>query len=175
MDTKCIDHTKCGKCSCCGECCGPFIPITYHEIKKIKKAIQEHGITYNPEDYVSDRGIEMQCPFLNTQTRRCKLHEINSNLKPEVCKRFRCNLSEDVIHKNKLYFDSRADVNGNSGKFMSLDLVFFDNPFMLLVYAVYILKHNTPEKLNQFLLNTGNKDIVDAINDGRIELEWSGE
>lgn len=170
-----VDNTCKGKCSGCAECCGPFIPITYHEVKKIKKVIKEYNLTYNPHDYITSRGIEIQCPFLNPQTRKCKLHEISVIHKPEVCKVFKCCLSEDTIHKNKLYFDSRADINGATGTFKGLDLIFFDNPFMTLMYSVYHLKQNTPDKLDRFLRDTGNSDVADAIKRGDIQLEWSDD
>lgn len=160
------------KCSQCGECCGPFLPLTYKEIRKIKQAIKDYNLTFNVNDYVTDDGVHMQCPFLNMKTRKCKLHEINPSLKPSVCKKFICCLDEYTIHKNKLYFDNRADVNGFSGKFIPMDLIFFDTPFFLLLYATRELHRDTEESLLEFLYETGNKDVAEAIKDGRIKLEW---
>lgn len=169
-----VINNCCGKkCSQCGECCGPFLPLTYHEIKKIKKAVKEHNLTFTIKDYINPTGIHLQCPFLDMKTKLCKLHAISSTLKPEVCKRFMCNLDAQTIHNNKVYFDNRADVNGFSGKFIPMDLIFFDSPMFLLLYATRVLNKNTEEELFKFLYDTGNKDVAEAIKDGRIKLDWS--
>lgn len=169
-----VTNNCCGKkCSQCGECCGPFLPLTYHEIKKIKKAIKDYNITYDVNEYIIDTGVYMQCPFLDMKTRKCKLHAISSTLKPEVCRKFQCNLDAQTIHNNKIYFDNRADVNGFSSRFIPMDLIFFDSPFMLLFYATRELKIEDEETLLKFLNDTGNKDVAEAIKDGNIKLEWS--
>jgi Fe-S-cluster containining protein len=169
-----ITNNCCGKkCSQCGECCGPFLPLTYKEIKRIKKAIKEHNITFNIHDFLTNTDIIFQCPFLDLNTNLCKLHAIDTSLKPEVCKRFSCSNSEEVIDKNRTYFDKRAEVNGDSGTFKPMDLIFFDSPVFLLIYAQRVLHVDSQEKLLNFLNNTGNKDIAEAILNGNIELEWS--
>lgn len=160
------------KCSQCGECCGPFLPLTYKEIRKIKQAIKDYNLTFDVKDYLTDDGVHMQCPFLNMKTRKCKLHEISPSLKPGVCRKFICCLDEYTLHKNKLYFDNRADVNGFSGKFIPMDLIFYDTPMFLLLYATRELHRDTEESLLEFLYETGNKDVAEAIKDGRIKLGW---
>ena len=53
-----------------------------------------------------------------------------------------------------------------------MDLIFYDTPFFLLMYATRELHKDTEEKLLEFLYETGNKDVAEAIKDGRIKLEW---
>lgn len=174
MKNNTVTNNCCGKkCSQCGECCGPFLPLTYKEIKRIKKVIKDYNLTFDIKDYIKDDSIHMQCPFLDMKSRLCKLHAINPVLKPDVCKKFMCNLDELTIHNNKVYFDNRAEVNGFSGKFIPMDLIFYNSPMFLLLYATRELKCDTPAKLDKFLRDTGNKEVADAIKDGRIKLEWS--
>ena len=54
-----------------------------------------------------------------------------------------------------------------------MDLIFYDSPFFLLMYAVNVLNIKGDYKLIKFLSETGNKDVAEAIKDGRIKLEWS--
>lgn len=171
---KTVTNNCCGKsCSRCGQCCGPFLPLTYKEIKRIKKAIKEHNITFNIHEYLTKTDIIFQCPFLDLSTNLCKLHAIDTSLKPEVCRRFSCSNSEEVINKNRIYFDKRAEVNGDSGTFRPMDLIFFDSPAFLLIYAQRVLNVSSQERLLKFLYDTGNKDVAEAILNGNIKLEWS--
>ena len=174
MKNNTVTNNCCGKkCSQCGECCGPFLPLTYKEIKRIKKAIKDYNLTFDIKDYITEEGIIMQCPFLDLKSRLCKLHAIDPVLKPDVCKKFLCCNSEEVIHNNKVYYDSRADINGDSGKFMPMDLIFYNIPFFLIMYAVIVLHYDSDESLIEFLNNTGNKDVAEGIINGNIKLEWS--
>ena len=169
-----VTNNCCGrKCSQCAECCGPFLPLTYKEIKRIKQAIKDYNLTFDYQEYIQGNDIHMQCPFLDMKTRKCKLHMINSQLKPEVCKRFSCCLDEKTLHNNRIYFDSRADVNGSSGTFIPMDLIFFDTPFFLFMYIQKVIKPKNQEELLDFLYDTGNREVAEAIKDGRIKLEWS--
>ena len=160
-------------CACCGECCTTFLPITYKEIKRIKKAIKEHNITYNQGDFLDPENLRLLCPFLDMKTKKCKLHLISSQLKPDICKAFKCSQPISLIEKNKKYYYDRADFNGHNGTVVPMELIFYDNPLPLLVYAIRVLHNDTPDKLLNYLERTGNKDVADAIRDGRIQLEWS--
>ena len=122
------------KCSQCGECCGPFLPLTYHEIKKIKKAIKDYNITYNVNEYITDTGIHIQCPFLDMKTRKCKLHAISTTLKPEVCRRFQCNLDAQTIHNNKIY---KINLLDNSTSLVNFTLTWSPNSSYLEANAHY--------------------------------------
>lgn len=170
---KITNNTCNGKCSGCGECCSNTIPLFLPEIKRIKKAIKDYNITYDYKDFITPEGIHMLCPFLDTKTKRCKLHQIDYNLKPEVCKKFSCGNSDKIINKNRKYFDTHADINGFSGIFKPLELIFFDNPMSLLLLASREFHCDTPEKLDLFLRKFGNSDVADAIKDGKIVLDWS--
>lgn len=169
----CSNNCRNGKCSCCGECCGNILPITKEEYQKIKEAIKKYNIQYDYHDFITKEGVHMLCPFLDMKTRKCKLHAIDYNLKPEVCKEFKCCNPDSIIDKNRKYYDSRADFNGNSGILKPFDLLFFDNPMMLLMLANNIAHVQSEEQMIHFLESTGNKDVADAIRSGKIKLDWS--
>ena len=163
------------KCSCCGECCTTFLPITYKEVKRIKKALKDYAITYDVNDYITPTDLYLLCPFLDMKTKLCKLHSISSSLKPDVCRNFKCYMDPEQVEKDKKYYYDRADINGHNGVVKPMELVFFDNPTSLLLFATRLKGCDTPDKLLAYLEQTGNKDVADAIRNGNIELEWSKE
>lgn len=165
-----------GQCSRCGNCCMPVIPLTIAEYKKIKTYILKNNITkVNPFD---GNNFYCLCPFYDRDNKCCKIYSV----RPAVCRDFKCDLPLKVIEDNRIYYDKIADINGNhSDRFIPLDLLFYDDPTITLMYATNKFGANTEEKLKAFLYLTGKDqkflkkfhlpnthDILEGIASGNI-------
>ena len=169
-----------GQCSRCGECCTPMLPLTLDEIKTIKEYIKEHNIKM--ENPVRGNNVYVRCPFYNIDEKKCNIYEV----RPEVCKAYRCSYNKRKTLKNIKYFDSRADVNGNHlDRFVPLDLLFYNSPIMTLLIMDKQL-HISDEALMrhrlfqfggdiEFFADTGlpsTHDILVGLSDGSIKIDW---
>ena len=102
-----INHVKDfsinGKCSMCGECCGAILPVSEKEIKRIKKYVVEHNIkiNVNPINTLSEKMIDLTCPFRNNKERKCDIYEV----RPKICRSFICNLKniDNIDRINRIY------------------------------------------------------------------------
>lgn len=154
-----------GECSRCGECCTPFIPITNKEYKKIKEYIEENNIEC--ENQIDGNNVYVRCCFYNRKERKCNIYKV----RPEVCRRFRCNHGLKSIEARKKYFNDRADINKVGGKVQGMDELFYGKLDMLL----YQIKHYNPQNDEEFktlLKLMGRNDIIEGINEGKIVLTW---
>lgn len=77
-----IDYTKDGKCSCCGQCCSNYLPMTDVELKHLISWAKKHR--YQP--LVVEDTLDVTCPFLDKTTSKCVCYDV----RPEVCRRFTC-------------------------------------------------------------------------------------
>ena len=72
-----------GDCKGCGECCSRFLPLSSHDIERIK--------VYTLEDSIEQRepqaDIDMICPYL-TDERLCAIYDA----RPDICRSYRCDL-----------------------------------------------------------------------------------
>lgn len=166
------------KCSNCGGCCIPVLPITMKEYQEIKEYIKEHSIKAMP--LYDHNNIYMDCPFHDRINKKCNIYPA----RPAVCREFLCSKSEKELEKNRLYYDERAELNGkNIHKFVPFDLLFYDDPFLSIMYAKDLLgKHCNQHNLVTLLYNFGKDmpsdipnttQVADAILKGDIKLEWS--
>lgn len=96
---KITDFTKDGKCSSCGQCCVDAIPLSEEEVHTIKAYIRKHGIK---EQRHSLTRFDFTCPFRNEEKRTCEIYEV----RPAICRAFKCNNTEDQIERDKIYFHS---------------------------------------------------------------------
>lgn len=177
---KVINQTCNGKCSRCGQCCNAWNPITLSEYFIIKEYITENNIKPSlcrPEG----NNLYITCPF-NTG-HECSIYEV----RPEVCKQFSCHLPEDIIDKNRTYFDSRADINGNHrDRFIPFDLLFFGDPMTAIMITYKELHADNNQKMIDTLKKMGGDqdflqkwnlpscyEIAEAMEKGQIKLEWS--
>lgn len=117
------NNFKCGKCSRCGECCGAVpLPITRMEEKRIRRYIKEHNIPYQEtrlwKDEVGNVNEDLRCVFYDFDNKKCKIYEV----RPSICRRFRCNMSLQNIEINKIVHHERAYWNeaGIEGDFKHL-------------------------------------------------------
>lgn len=168
------------KCSNCGQCCMPVLPITMEEYYTISDYIKTNHVEAVPSLVGNDFHID--CPFHDYKNNKCNIYEV----RPEVCRNFLCSHTEKRINKDRTYYDQRADINGiHLDRFAPFDLLFYDNPLLSLYFAQDILGPKcNEEKLLDVLYKMGKglddsipntKQIADAIKEGKIKLEWSGK
>ncbi len=169
-----------GNCSRCGECCTPVLPITLDEYKTIKKFIKDNDI--KPTEMLRGDNFYVKCCFYDFEEKKCKINDV----KPEVCKNFMCNSSEEKIKKDIKYYDKRADINGeHTDRFVPMDLLFYDNPIMTIMIVNKELNADNNKKMIHILKELGSDkkffeknnitntyEIAEAIEKGDIKLSW---
>lgn len=153
-----------GKCSCCGNCCIPWCPITEEEYQIINDYIEKNKI--EPIPLKERNNYYMDCCFHDRKNKKCLIYEV----RPEVCKNFICSSSYEKVDKDRRYYDKRADINGDSGILRPFDLLFYGNPTTLVIFLHYELKLNKKEEIIEHLINTGNYDVAQAITEGKVKL-----
>lgn len=78
---KIVDNSVCGRCSKCGECCTPFLPVTQDEIDTIQRYVVKNNI--KPQKAVLIMQNRLACPYWNG---KCLIYEV----RPLICKEFYC-------------------------------------------------------------------------------------
>lgn len=162
------DFYKEGKCSRCGECCTPFIPITNKEYKIIKKYIKDNDI--QKENLIDGENVYVRCCFYNRKEKKCNIYEV----RPEVCRRFKCCNSMQQINARKKYFNDRADINKVGTKIQGMDELFYGDLTSLLYYIRYLKPKNTDDFIRICKI-MGRHDIIKGIKTGQIKLEWNDD
>ena len=81
-EIKIEDNSVCGKCSKCGECCTPFLPINQKEFYQISEYVIEHNI--KPQKQMLIMENRLTCPYYNGK--KCLIYEV----RPLICKEFYC-------------------------------------------------------------------------------------
>lgn len=149
-----------GKCSNCGDCCIPWLPLTNEEIKVIKDYISKHNI--KPIPLQEENNYYLDCCFHDRKNKRCTIYPV----RPEVCRNFICSASNKKIKKDRYYYDKRADVNGvHLDKFTTMDLLFYDDPSCFLHFLVYKFKPKDINELKFLCRKFGQSELADAICD----------
>lgn len=163
-----MNLTKNGRCSRCGQCCTPFIPITEQERKTIADYIKEHNI--QPANHKDGDNYWVLCTFYDIHKHQCNIYPV----RPMVCREYLCSKSDKILHKNRLYYDERADYNGNqrhldlsSGSYVPtltpMDLLFFDDPTTMLNWVNKYLSPKTVEEFRQALIKFGQSELANCI------------
>lgn len=88
-----VNNTICGKCSKCGECCSPFLPICQDELNIIQKYIIDNNI--KPQTQVMVMQNRLACPYYDGK--KCLIYEV----RPLICKEFYCNKKMDMEMTSK--------------------------------------------------------------------------
>ena len=84
--TTATDYTVNGKCSCCGECCSNFLPMTKTEVETIRKIIRQRGLKPSTRRIVlMADGYDATCPFLDDHN-RCVIYDD----RPFICQVYSC-------------------------------------------------------------------------------------
>ena len=82
LNPRVVDLSVCGKCSKCGECCSPFLPVCQEEIDIIQKYVIENNIKANKTMLVMQNTLK--CPYHDGK--KCMIYEV----RPLICKEFYC-------------------------------------------------------------------------------------
>lgn len=88
-----VNNTICGKCSKCGECCSPFLPICQDELNIIQKYIIDNNI--KPQTQLLVMQNRLACPYYDGK--KCLIYEV----RPLICKEFYCNKKMDMEMASK--------------------------------------------------------------------------
>lgn len=105
------DFTKGGECSSCGQCCSNFLPVSSKEVKEIKRYVKKHKITEQKHNFpVTNEIADFTCPFRSEKERKCLIYEV----RPLICRDFRCDKmkkeiqrNKDLMHKRYFVYDMR--------------------------------------------------------------------
>lgn len=171
---KAITNFTCNnKCSNCGNCCIPWLPITKTEYENIKRYIKKHNI--QPIPLQDGNNFYLDCCFHNRLEHKCNIYPV----RPAVCRAFRCDLPEEKIQKNKEHFNQRAYYNkivpGTIRNLKPMDLLFYKDYACLLMLILRDVKPKNMEDLIDFLNKTNNKELIELIKKGIVKLEWSDD
>lgn len=103
-DRHVTDFTNNGVCSQCGGCCTDLLYVSEKDIKTIKKYMEKHEIHEHTNRSVLDTtsAVDITCPFL-TDEGSCQIYEV----RPNICKTFKCDMSEKEIIQNQNRYKSR--------------------------------------------------------------------
>lgn len=129
MFNKIVDNCNGEHCSDCGECCTDFIPLSKNEVRIIKRYIKDNNI---PEQVYQDKdNLDVRCPFyVKDSAKHCSIYPV----RPQVCRGFKCCLSEELITLNKNQCNNKAFYNkfdeknrSYNGTFISSHNLFYGN------------------------------------------------
>ena len=106
VETKCVN----GKCVGCGSCCTELLPMTLKEVETIQNYVKENKIKPYSEIFFEYNGVpsmNLMCPFRDLDTKTCRIYEV----RPNICRQFKCNQDTRVIEKNRLIAHNKAKYN----------------------------------------------------------------
>lgn len=98
---KITDFTKDGECIRCGQCCTEILPLTNEEMRQIRNYVMRHHIR-NQHLRVLNVQRDITCPLLSPK-RECLIYEV----RPAICRSFKCNWTQDEKHKNDMDFKDK--------------------------------------------------------------------
>ena len=162
-----------GNCTRCGECCVSNLPLTRKEEKRIRDYIKKNNI--EPEFFQNNKDINLNCCFYDRNNKICKIYEV----RPSICKSFKCNKSLERLDQEKLLNHQKAYwnriVNGEIENLMDMRLLFYNDPRTLISIIIYIVTDKTMkcnktqfEKVKEILKYYGHEELVNCI---KIEYE----
>lgn len=118
MESGIYDFTKNGECSGCGSCCSNILPISSKEIKEIHRYVKKHKIKEQKVLYpVSGESFDLTCPFRSESERKCLIYDV----RPQICRNFRCDYPRKKIRLNKNLFHGKYDVVDMRKEFFNED------------------------------------------------------
>ena len=103
LNPEVLDFSICGKCSKCGECCSPFLPVCQEEIDIIQKYVIENNIKPNKAMLVMQNTLK--CPYYDGK--KCMIYEV----RPLICKEFYCYKKTDAEMMSKFVGKEYINVN----------------------------------------------------------------
>ena len=102
-DVKLEDNTICGKCSQCGECCTPYLPISQSELDTIQQYVVKNKI--KPQTQLLVMENRLSCPYYDGK--KCLIYEA----RPLICKEFYCNKKPTSYEGEKFMKEERYPVD----------------------------------------------------------------
>lgn len=105
------DFTKDGKCIECGNCCSRYLALSQKEINTIRRYIEKHHIKQVKHGVlVTALPIyDACCPFLDDkrEKHKCLIYEV----RPEICRYFKCDCWQNIEMCSDLYKTERHTVD----------------------------------------------------------------
>ena len=102
-NAKIIDCSVNGKCSCCGECCSNFLPVSQSEVDRIQEYVIKNKI--RPAKEMLLMRNTLICPYFNGK--KCLIYEV----RPLICSEFYCYKKPDIEMAKKFQKEERITVN----------------------------------------------------------------
>lgn len=102
-NVKITDNSICGNCSCCGECCTNFLPVTQKEVEILQDYVIKHNI--RPQKQMLIMKNILSCPYHDGK--KCLVYEV----RPLICKEFYCYKKVNIESAKKLTAEKRITVN----------------------------------------------------------------
>ena len=156
-----VNFCKNGKCSRCGNCCTPFIPMSKTEVKKIRTYLKRHPKiaeqAFKKPIIVNGDAI-IQCCFYDVDKKICTIYDV----RPLICQMFKCDQPLRKVMDNKDFVNARADYNTKVPKTITdfRDL-FFEDPSMVALGIFGKLKNK--EEFKKYCTFVGREDLLRFI------------
>lgn len=159
---------KCGNCSRCGNCCAAMIPLTRKEEKRIRNYIKQNKI--EPEYFQDNKNMNLQCCFYDRENKKCKIYEV----RPNICKSFKCNRNEIELNKERDNNHKRAYWNNitddKESNITDMRLLFYNDARSLIANIIFAITKGTMEcnekqfeYLKQYLIDGGQEELARCI------------
>ena len=101
------DYTKDGECSRCGNCCSDLLPISAKEVRQIREYVRRHHIQECVNRPPTAGPVQdWTCPFRDNMKKICTVYEV----RPAICRDFRCDKPRKQIEADKRMYHGRYDV-----------------------------------------------------------------
>ena len=158
-----MNFCKNDKCSRCGGCCTPFLPMSKNEVKIIREYLKKHKDilekAFNMPIFKDDNAI-IRCCFYDPSEKKCMIYPV----RPLICKLYKCNQSKLKIQKNKDFINKKAYYNNCDLKTITdfRDL-FFNDKTLVILGLQHHLKFKNKEEMKQFCKENGLEGIVEFL------------
>lgn len=175
FSTNCVN----GKCVGCGNCCTELLPLTLKEVETIRKYVKEHKIKPYSEIFFELNGMpstNLMCPFRDLDTKTCRIYEV----RPNICRKFKCNQDVDTIEKNKEIAHEKAKYNhikaktDNISNVASMRELIYGNKLDTLRLIMLDLLRTTNtiniQMVVYMLMQFGRTDLIQIDKDTSIDL-----
>lgn len=153
-----INHCdKNGNCSRCGDCCTPFLPTTKNEIKTIREYLKRHP---NIMEQVENTPQQItMCCFYDREKKECMIYEV----RPQICRSFKCNLSKEKIFLNKEFINKKAFYNTLDPRTITDFRELFFNCSSAVAFAILYHLDFDKEKAKDFCKFIGKEYLIEEI------------
>lgn len=153
-----MNNCKNEKCSKCGECCTPFLPMTKNEVKMVRDYLKNHSkikekALENP--IFKDGKIIIRCCFYDANKKECMIYPV----RPLICQMYKCNQSKLKIEKNKDFVIAHSFYNTDINTIDDFRSLLFGD-YRMLVLAVGEHLKKKPEELVEFFKEIGRDDVA---------------